>query len=207
MVLLPVLPHYFYDIAQISGLWSIGAYNYVANKDRFWLFDLATHFVLPCLIIFLYFWQGWLKWSGLDIFWINPALNISLALLLAIALWFLFFLRAVYIHNYLESICPSTYSLSKFFYSPSDGLFRYSIFSLYIALSARITSVALFASIHLASGATFMFNALVAEIVLSIVYVKTRNIFLLMMAHFLIDISFVSGFDNILVGILWSLFI
>ena len=173
-------------------------------------------------ILYFYIYKGWLKWSGFDFRWERLPLNIILVVNLAIGLWLLFLLKNYYLHDWLESVYPSTSSLAKNFYAPADGWLRFGVVSFYIAISAGIVeefiyrsflirnfeklglstwlsvvlSVALFVFIHWSSGASMMFNALLGGTILSLIYVKTRNIMSLVLAHFIIDISFSTSFDN-----------
>ena len=232
LILLPAIPHFFNDIFQLFGFAPWESYKGLSGKDIFWLFDFVTYFLMPCGVIYFYFRKGWLRWVDFDFLWIKPWLNIGIGFLLAAGLWILFFLKIIYINKYLHAIYPSTHSIGGYIYTSEDGVIRYAILSVYLAVSAAILEEAIYRSFlirgferlglstlsaaciavlifilaHFASGATFMFNAVLSGVFFSIIYVKTRNIFPLVVAHFLLDFSSGAGFDYVLFRVLMPIF-
>ena len=116
------------------------------------------------------------------------------------------------------------YSYAPWFYRPEDGPLRHVLFNVYIAGSACLLEEALYRSflinglervgmptwkaasislvvfslIHLSGGASFVLGAFLVGGLYTLVYVKTRNILSLVVAHFLVDLSWVTGFDGVL---------
>jgi membrane protease YdiL (CAAX protease family) len=228
LLMLPVLPHFFNDIYVVLVSDPAGSEYSVHAKDAFWAGDFLGYFLLPLLILYGYCRLGLLQWSDIHFHWTRVRANLFLAVVLAAALWMIFYLKAVFLHDWLETIKSSENIISNFFYRPEDGMFRYVLVGVYIAVSAGVVeevlyrsfliqgfervglptwvavagSVALFVLIHWSSGAVLMFNALVAGIIISAIYIKTRNIMPLVLAHFLIDLSFATGFDQFLFDLL-----
>ena len=192
------------------------------TKDIMWGLDLLVYFLAPIAVVSIYLKKGLIRWDVFDLRFNRVSLHLLAGILLAGISLFIFFTKAIHLDPHLSWF--TGYSYAPWFYRPEDGPLRYVLFNVYIAGSACLLEEALYRSflinglervgmptwkaasislvvfslIHLSGGASFVLGAFLVGGVYTLVYVQTRNILSLVVAHFLVDLSWVTGFDGVL---------
>ena len=213
------------------GVPGVGRPELSVGRWVMWALDFAVYLCWPVGVLWWCARRGWLRWRHLDLGWDEPGSYIFQGLLLFAGIWLLAYFKALWLDPFLRPLMPR-YSYDPFFYSPKDGLLLYGVMTGYLALGAGLleeiiyrsvlirglerlgwstplaagTALAAFVLIHLSAGAPIMVVSLLVGAIFTWLYLNTRNITPLVVAHTAIDVMWISGGDSRLFSFLSRLF-